>query len=221
MKDKANQQGFTLIELLVVIAIIGVLASMVFYSFSTARAKARDTRRVSDIKQLNNALLMYYAVNGNFPKTTGSGSNWPETTNIPLLVPTYIGQIPTSPSSPGSGCTNQHNGYNYRSLYGNSYSLTFCIGTTVGSLAPGYYAVTTDGIRKRYDMNGDGALNGTDVGYISSAFSNCGPETSMQELCDITLDGTAIADDACLEAILNTLNQTPGSYDIFPLPNQC
>lgn len=49
---QAREKGFTLIELLVVIAIIGVLASTVLASLNTARAKARDARRIADFKQI-------------------------------------------------------------------------------------------------------------------------------------------------------------------------
>ena len=48
-----NKKGFTLIELLVVIAIIGLLSSIAVVSLNGARAKARDAKRVSDVKQLS------------------------------------------------------------------------------------------------------------------------------------------------------------------------
>ena len=51
-----NKKGFTLIELLVVIAIIGLLSTMAVVSLNNARAKARDARRLSDIKQLSTIL---------------------------------------------------------------------------------------------------------------------------------------------------------------------
>jgi len=59
--------GFTLIELLVVISIIGMLSSIVLASLNTARAKARDARRVSDLRQVQTALEFYYDKHGNYP----------------------------------------------------------------------------------------------------------------------------------------------------------
>ena len=66
--------GFTLIELLVVITIIGLLASIVLVSLSTARKKARDVKRLSDIKQIQLALEMYYDSSGEYPRYDGGGS---------------------------------------------------------------------------------------------------------------------------------------------------
>jgi type II secretion system protein G len=69
-KNKINnkKRGFTLIELLVVISIIGMLSSVVLSSLNDARAKARDARRMSDIKQIQNALEMYRNDKGFYPK---------------------------------------------------------------------------------------------------------------------------------------------------------
>ncbi len=55
---KINKQGFTLIELLVVIAIIGLLSTMAVVSLNSARQKARDARRISDVKQLTTILSL-------------------------------------------------------------------------------------------------------------------------------------------------------------------
>jgi len=67
MSNKLKQRGFTLIELLVVIAIIGLLATVVLVSLNTARAKARDTKRVADLKQIQLAVEMFYDTTGSYP----------------------------------------------------------------------------------------------------------------------------------------------------------
>jgi len=59
MKNK----GFTLIEMLIVVAIIGILASLILIGLGPARAKARDSRRISDLRQIQNGLEMYYSKN--------------------------------------------------------------------------------------------------------------------------------------------------------------
>jgi prepilin-type N-terminal cleavage/methylation domain-containing protein/prepilin-type processing-associated H-X9-DG protein len=51
--------GFTLIELLVVIAIIAILAAILFPVFAQARAKARQTACLSNMKQIGTGLMMY------------------------------------------------------------------------------------------------------------------------------------------------------------------
>ncbi|HQB50829.1 MAG TPA: prepilin-type N-terminal cleavage/methylation domain-containing protein, partial [bacterium] len=66
-KSKYPQNAFTLIELLVVIGIIALLSSLSIIALNSARAKSRDARRLSDVKQISTALEMYYSSNGNYP----------------------------------------------------------------------------------------------------------------------------------------------------------
>ena len=69
-----HESGFTLIEMLVVVAIIGLLASVVITGLGSARQKARDTRRISDIRQIQNALETYYSNNTSYPDNTAFGN---------------------------------------------------------------------------------------------------------------------------------------------------
>ncbi|HEY4483033.1 MAG TPA: type II secretion system protein, partial [Candidatus Paceibacterota bacterium] len=72
---KKYSKGFTLIELLVVIAIIGILSSVVLASLNTARVKARDARRISDINSLQLALELYSNDNsGKYPLASATCS---------------------------------------------------------------------------------------------------------------------------------------------------
>jgi prepilin-type N-terminal cleavage/methylation domain-containing protein len=66
----SRTRGFTLIELLAVIAIIGLLASAVIAAVGTARAKARDAKRIAEVKEIRNALNMYNEMRNTYPSTT-------------------------------------------------------------------------------------------------------------------------------------------------------
>ena len=70
---KVQKKGFTLIELLVVIAIIGILASIVYASLSTAREKARDAQRAEAVKTLKAALEVYQNRYGEYPPIAVEG----------------------------------------------------------------------------------------------------------------------------------------------------
>ncbi|MDD3284072.1 MAG: prepilin-type N-terminal cleavage/methylation domain-containing protein [Patescibacteria group bacterium] len=63
---KSYKKGFTLIELLVVIAIIGLLSTLAVFSLNSARTKARDAKRISDMKMLSTAMEMYATDEGSY-----------------------------------------------------------------------------------------------------------------------------------------------------------
>jgi prepilin-type N-terminal cleavage/methylation domain-containing protein len=126
-------RGFTLIELLVVIAIIGILSSVVLASLNSARVKGRDARRVSDVKQLQLALELYYDNNQSYPVGSGAAS----TTLVDLVSANFISSIPQDPTNSGSYT------YSYASanLDGTACSATTCPSYIVRAAIEGSGAV--------------------------------------------------------------------------------
>lgn len=103
MKLRSSHRGFTIIELLMVIAIIGILTAIVLASLNTSRAKARDAKRLQEMKQIKYAIELFYSNTGYYP--TCGGDIHCDTTGVYSalstleVVPTYIGSIPNDPSN--------------------------------------------------------------------------------------------------------------------------
>ena len=134
---KKNKKGFTLIELLVVIAIIGLLATLSVIALNTARVKARDARRVSDVKQIQTALEMYFDQNSYYPYPV---------TNGPVPTSTYISSVPTNPQPVDTGCSaTAGNNYIYNSATGSTYTLSYCLSSSNVNNGPA--TATPAGIR--------------------------------------------------------------------------
>ncbi len=69
-----KSRGFTLFELLVSISIIGILVALATVSYSSAQKKARDARRIEDMKSIQTAAEQYYSSAGYVYPTTRSGA---------------------------------------------------------------------------------------------------------------------------------------------------
>jgi prepilin-type N-terminal cleavage/methylation domain-containing protein len=120
-QSKSWCRGFTLIELLIVIAIVGVLSTVVLASLNSARAKARDSARISNVKEVQKALAIFHSDYGSYPVSAnngnwaGNGSDYGSLSNtgvngyIPNLAPTYIKELPIDPNQTNA------NGYIYKS----------------------------------------------------------------------------------------------------------
>lgn len=102
VKQLKRGAGFTMLELLIVIAIIGILVSMGTVAYSSAQKRARDSKRVSDMKAIQSGLEQYYADNNSYP-AAGSNCN-PGTTYLPGGVPSDAKPSPHPAYAP-SNCT--------------------------------------------------------------------------------------------------------------------
>lgn len=136
MKNLRNlKSGFTLIELLVVIAIIGILASIVLGSLNSARQKARDARRVADIKSIQLALEFFYDTCGGYPvqDTAGVLSTARTNSGCPTgtTFATFLSAVPAAPVPPAG------NAYTYLSADGLTYTIEFTLEQNTGSLTGG------------------------------------------------------------------------------------
>ena len=102
-----TKKGFTLIELLVVIAIIGILASVVLAELSTARGRARDAKRLSDMNQIRLALELFFEENGHYPGTpegvaTGGEKIGDNNGALEQALAPYLPVMPADPLHDGS-----------------------------------------------------------------------------------------------------------------------
>ena len=150
------REGFTLIELLVVISIIGLLASIVLVSLNTARSKSRDARRVADVRQIMNALELFYNDNSGYPAATAAGACVPATaantcpTGGSPAFSTYLATYPTAPTPVDGTCTatiTGTNAYNYAQTgSGTGYTVAFCLGGITGAYAAGIHSATNTGV---------------------------------------------------------------------------
>lgn len=144
-------------ELLVVIGIIGLLASILVVNLTSARRRARDTKRISDVRSLQVALEDYYGKNGKYP----------------ALINDLVtgGQIPIMPKDPLAATTvdcedtpNTDNCYYYAS-YPATNAYTYHLGSSMEE--SGSLLLNQD--RDCNSINGDDCPQ--DVVYVGTPFN--------------------------------------------------
>ena len=135
-----KQKGFTLIELLVVIAIIGLLSTLAVVALNNARQKARDARRVSDIKQIQTALELYYNDEGGYPASL--------TTSLigPKSGITYMNAVPANQTPVTDGNCETGSAYTYAQT-ADAYTLKYCLGAQTGGIPAGVQTASPAGIQ--------------------------------------------------------------------------
>ena len=171
------KKAFTLVELLVVIAIIGILSTLSVVALNSARAKARDARRLSDIKQIRTALDMYYDSAGIYPTSLIPGSH------LSYNGLDFLAKVPDDPLS------SQH--YIYaQTENGQNYTIDFTLETKSAGYEPGNYQATpyaivaggSGGVFQcgdllAYDggpLNQDGYFTGNGGYYLTKDFGDGG-----------------------------------------------
>jgi type II secretion system protein G len=119
-----TDKGFTILELLVVVAIIGILAAVSMALLSDTRARSRDARRLSDMREIEKALNLYYAENGHFPDEDGTDPaiTGSDDVSTALEGADLISETPTDPLHPTYT-------YRYESADTTDFTLFFCLET--------------------------------------------------------------------------------------------
>jgi type II secretion system protein G len=148
-----NKKGFTLIELLVVIAIIGLLATLAVVALQNARQKSRDAKRVSDIKQLQTALDLFYSDNNSYPAGAATLLGKDGTSDalcgdgfVAAGTPsctaneTYMDRVPADPVNTGTLI------YQYTGA-ATTFGITFELEGATGGLAAGAHTASAAGIQ--------------------------------------------------------------------------
>ncbi len=98
-----KKSGFSLIELLIVVAIMGILSAVVLTSLGTAREKARDARRLIDVKDMIK-LLVIESDTGNVLLSGCTGINALTTTCTGPGDISFIGSDYSDPSESAIAC---------------------------------------------------------------------------------------------------------------------
>ena len=137
MKIHQVKKGFTLVEMLVVISIISTLSSVVLSSVNSARSRARDAQRISDLGEMKKALALYYDEYGYYPdasiteySSTGTSPEWNTVGNplYALVTQGFISRLPVDPKNTpvGNHAYNSATSYAYMySTYENNYKTNY------------------------------------------------------------------------------------------------
>jgi len=195
MINQKIKAGFTLIELIMVVAIIGTILTVSFISFTNARQKARDTKRLSDITQIQNTLELYLRDEGRYPDAITFGSSLTGSSSIRV----YMNNLPQNPSPRDDGvCPN--NDYIY-TINESGYLLDFCLSEPTAQLTAGEKCATPQGILNRRCFT-----CGTDQIVISTI---AGHPCGTGDTC--TYDTIQIGDQCWLRQNLNIGNYVTGA----------
>jgi prepilin-type N-terminal cleavage/methylation domain-containing protein len=104
-----NLKGFTLIELLIVLALIAILASVLIVTIKPGAifSKARDTKRINDLKNIEKIMDALYSTEQNFTELNYASSNivYISLPDSSSTCGSYLSQLPPLPSGWSYHCS--------------------------------------------------------------------------------------------------------------------
>ncbi len=107
----SKKQGFMTSEVFVAVALSVLILTAALYGFSEAKRYSRDNRRISDLKQISNALLLHLDAEGSYP----SLCEWSTDPCWRTFLDTYMKSVPTDPINKNTGhCDSEVGCYVYR-----------------------------------------------------------------------------------------------------------
>ena len=125
-----NRRGFVEIIIMGAAAFLGLVGSVVLLSLNSARMKARDAKRIADVRMIGTALELYRNDNNGYPGA------------LFKLSPTYLQLAPQAPTPPDGQCTSDQNEYTYTHASQLEYTLSFCLGNATGGYPAGMNTLT-------------------------------------------------------------------------------
>jgi Tfp pilus assembly protein PilE len=122
--SQRSGRGLTIIELVVIVAIAIVLAAFATAVYMSAQAKSRDTHRIEDMREVQNALGIYYASYNQFPVATNpTALDGTDHVSNALVSANIIPAVSGDPWHPDMS-------YTYKTdALGALYTITFCLET--------------------------------------------------------------------------------------------
>lgn len=167
---KNTKKGFTLIELLVVIAIIGVLSAIGLVALTGARGKARDAKRVSDLRTYSLAFQSHYDTAQTYANACTADNSTTNSTACAVLASQLpAGSAPRDPSlgaAAGTACADAAGGgtannnccsigeyamgtetYTVTGMTGTTFAIASRLESGTGGIAAGPINITEAGIQ--------------------------------------------------------------------------
>ncbi|RYG44964.1 prepilin-type N-terminal cleavage/methylation domain-containing protein, partial [bacterium] len=148
MNHLTARRAFTLIELLVVIAIIAILAAILFPVFAQAKAAAKKTACLSNVKQLGTATMLYLGDSDGFYPKRIDGTDNPDVEQWVDMLQPYV-KAGNGKTSPMSKCSDYIPAAN-KAIKGFGYSFNSHLHSTLASESdvsmPASIALIADGV---------------------------------------------------------------------------